>query len=1151
MSNKVRVISVSILTVISLGLVYYLNTSLSLAQTSPTPPLSPRNYGYFTHQGPYGASITERAVLGTGLLNTVVLTSDPDVVSKSMNPANWGYGDPSIAGDKDLTNKEGFIQFIESKYNPANPGGSRDSVGAAFIIQNMRGVASPNGEANYPTPSEVDDWKARIRGSSVELSVVRDNVYNLNSAYMQSVTRTENASTHCDTTDGSNCDPDPPSGTGWSTLGPRNCQDLGPIRRCVQSWTRTVTTNINDVMFFDNTATLPTLVFKQNGIPKVKIKINCGNMLGTVGLENIPELDWNYDIDLRSSPATTTTWVGGRPLVRVRQGQNIDLVSTVTNTGRDTGPNYAHIIRPISDLNNDRATEDLIKLDATADTGWIYGGTYPTSMGYKWDPLGALGGGGSRRIMTGRYRVKNTATIGDVMCFYARVAPTNPAASPNRKDVPAAGQVCIEVIAGPVWDYTVDTKLDKTTAAPGDAIKVTNTVNNVDTAFGDPFGRRIVVTSGSTLVDFDAGSAVNSYWVDSSGLSATKWGNAGLTGGSSSSEDATYTVKADAVGTVCFEARVFTNRDKWESGSEECVDIVRNTYDYDPSITIVGTAHPGDTLTIEGPIKNNGTAGTGAEYLEKIYVWQGMDQLVSSEEASWSHEPGLSAGATSSPVRKKTYTIKNDATNGAWICFSTWVNPDTGLATPGAVTQPNRADIADACIQVDNLQYNLDVSISGVDIVVTPGQTINDIKYNVCNTDTLPVGASRGSAPNVGISITGDMTKNNNNWPNTNIGPGAGNCIVESGSFDVPNTATVGQQYCTTLSADKDSGYTSGGIISPGPISTESCVTVGVTPYLQVQNGDIWAGANFDSGTNFPVEASCNPNSPGADPHVDSEIRSVTSDLSSLWKGSFVEYASFSLGFTSNFGSGNSAGPGYQMTFANSNSPIYGNYTTETACIPNYFGLLVGAEDGSANNSTAININSGTYRNGNQYFSDGDLTINAVSGGAGLDFDKSLTFVVNGNVNIKANGANSTLDYDTNYGNSDSLNVPSLVIVASGNIYIDEDITQVDAILISQGDEGVWTCSDGFSPVDNVADGKCYKPLTINGAIIANRINFMRTHENSAENLTGGVHDGSSIPSEVINFQPEFFLSSPVFKSNFFQEDELRTLLFKDLPPVY
>ncbi len=369
----------------------------------------------------------------------------------------------------------------------------------------------------------------------------------------------------------------------------------------------------------------------------------------------------------------------------------------------------------------------------------------------------------------------------------------------------------------------------------------------------------------------------------------------------------------------------------------------------------------------------------------------------------------------------------------------------------------------------------------------------------------------------------------------------------------VNDTAIVGERVCVRVTLTPNKGFSDGddprGINSRLVAIATDCFYIKDGPYISVLDGDIWAGANFDPGTNVNVEPVCiDPSDSSL--NADSIIRGLRSaNLATLWRGSFVEYAAFATGDITNFATGIVGDPRGQpatatsLTFAN--HPDLGSFTNAPRCIPNYFGLLHGVDPaGTELLNPTFTLGGANSRESGQYYHSGNLTIRAT--GSDLQADRDVTLVVDGDVSIVADGGNTTIAFVADYTRNarGELNVPSLIIVASGNIYIDAGITQVDAVLISHGE--VWTCADDFRGVKTVDTATCVHQLTINGAIIANRINFMRTH-----GIAGGVHNPVSQPAEIINFTPEFYLSNPIFKSNVADIQQLRVMLFKDLPPIY
>ena len=550
------------------------------------------------------------------------------------------------------------------------------------------------------------------------------------------------------------------------------------------------------------------------------------------------------------------------------------------------------------------------------------------------------------------------------------------------------------------------------------------------------------------------------------------------------------------------------------------------------------TANAGDTVYVKSTVTHSG-AIAGDNYTLQI---RPMNPAEDGKVASYLSLSGSGATGTwyqwlnqgalspssSQAFRIGRYQIAPDTPDGTRICLFARASPANGSNISGTISGSETLD-QNICLVIFNQRYDLSVSVSGPTLA-QPGDRVA-VKYIVCNSDPLPPGSVRGVAPNITISIGGTLGTSLSTVQTISADPF--DCWEQISSYTIPASATVGEELCTTISTDKDRGFSNDTGVE-GTNSKQHCVTVAVSPYFHVYNGDVWAGAIFDSEARQPV-ASCGDNPLAI-------IKSVRSDLSGLMRGSFVEYAAFATGEISGFGSSGSEtapGPANEVTLTFANTPGLGNYTTQTKCIPNYFELLY--DSASAGSNNAGNVNSFTANT--------QTSVDPTSGTFRLagqaNIEDKRTIVIEGNLVITGDVTFNS----ANYGNSSSLNIPSLVFVVSGDIYIDQSVSQVDALLISQGE--VWTCSSGNPsvPTTEVAENVCNNPLVINGAIVTNRLNLMRTHEGGG--LKGGVHDGDSKPAEIINFLPEFYLSEPIFESDILSKDFYRTVLIKDLPPVY
>jgi hypothetical protein len=169
---------------------------------------------------------------------------------------------------------------------------------------------------------------------------------------------------------------------------------------------------------------------------------------------------------------------------------------------------------------------------------------------------------------------------------------------------------------------------------------------------------------------------------------------------------------------------------------------------------------------------------------------------------------------------------------------------------------------------------------------------------------------------------------------------------------------------------------------------------------------------------------------------------------------------------------------------------------------------------------------------------------------------------VNGNAYIGANityaGANSGWSFNQ---------IPSLWIIATGNIYIAPNVTQLDGVYVAQpnsssatGTSGlIYTCASSTGPfplsylygnsTTNPSSG-CDQQLTINGAFIDQASILQRSYSsvrysNPGENPQTIPTHSCGTPNqdvnpnqlseptcaaEVFNFSPEVYLSQPALK---------------------
>lgn len=230
--------------------------------------------------------------------------------------------------------------------------------------------------------------------------------------------------------------------------------------------------------------------------------------------------------------------------------------------------------------------------------------------------------------------------------------------------------------------------------------------------------------------------------------------------------------------------------------------------------------------------------------------------------------------------------------------------------------------------------------------------------------------------------------------------------------------------------------------------------------------------------------------------------------------------------------------------FANANPPrntndplsgIYGGMFNTVLCAENWF------DDKPTTITTSSAVNYGSVTGVVQY-ANGSSPVRLTANGSITGIRKIF---VDGDVLI-GNGSDSAYVYNAS-GWTSVDNIPSVVIAAEGNIYIDASITRLDGIFVARG--SIITCADTTvspgslpNPANEIPGtalyrigGACYtNPLTLNGAFVSDSVRLWRTGGSVAQAMIGGtVQESQPLQSyaegltlaETFRLTPEFFLT--------------------------
>ena len=156
----------------------------------------------------------------------------------------------------------------------------------------------------------------------------------------------------------------------------------------------------------------------------------------------------------------------------------------------------------------------------------------------------------------------------------------------------------------------------------------------------------------------------------------------------------------------------------------------------------------------------------------------------------------------------------------------------------------------------------------------------------------------------------------------------------------------------------------------------------------------------------------------------------------------------------------------------------------------------------------------------------------------------TIIFQVNGDVNINhnictgyannngqcTNGSTSAAAYNSyalaneNYQYRAGSKIPQVIIIASGDVNISKDVTEIDAWIYSG--KTIKTCADG-----NIRNNTCNNPLLVNGPVFAKNIELYRTYGSNGTRSWDGplaansnlLNSGAATPAEIFNLRADVY----------------------------
>lgn len=381
----------------------------------------------------------------------------------------------------------------------------------------------------------------------------------------------------------------------------------------------------------------------------------------------------------------------------------------------------------------------------------------------------------------------------------------------------------------------------------------------------------------------------------------------------------------------------------------------------------------------------------------------------------------------------------------------------------------------------------------------------------------------------IGVSVYPNTSGNANPPGPSAVGPTSTATGISSGQVtfnNMPPIAAAGQYQVY---------WSGGGSSGSCPVGAQGSVVPEDLPYFKVFNGGVEAGSGFAS-------SSCNPGGELAGWNGDSGTYPSGADY-----GASADLIAMGIGTINGFASNQSAfgNAPTNLTFAN-NSGV-------TSPPFNYTANLGGNFGGSQ--SCLTDPPQGTPETGPFDPS----TVSPISG--------QQSYYVTGNVVISNNVVYAG-------GGSWSLSsVPSLIVHATGNIYIDSNVTELDGTYIagngaaSAASGHIYTCTNGTTPLSATTNpdlfNGCKNQLVVYGSFVAPEVDLMRTfgtlHDEqptsaSAPTLSSCSNQGTwttgskTCAAEVFYQTPELYLPPPPSGTSTPQPQQYDAIT--SLPPV-
>ena len=313
-------------------------------------------------------------------------------------------------------------------------------------------------------------------------------------------------------------------------------------------------------------------------------------------------------------------------------------------------------------------------------------------------------------------------------------------------------------------------------------------------------------------------------------------------------------------------------------------------------------------------------------------------------------------------------------------------------------------------------------------------------------------------------------------------------------------------------------------------------------PFVKTFFGDISAGGTFGAGRAQDacltgVNGSTNPS--GRIYGYSVASRQTTGP--DIWRGASTQYALQAKHDVVGFYSSANNNPGFELSLANANTSLtahnFGGNLGVDRCLFNYWRPVA---DLVATQVDAIDLAILVDEDQELYQPKTTGSAIRLSQSSNPDPDLKATVYIDGDVIIGDDIINN--DVGTNWSGINQIGL--IQIIARGNIYIDKDVTTIDASLVAYPENTtdgghIYTCSDGTDTYagttnSSLASGHfsdCNRQLVVRGSLVGRQVHFGRIFDSVLNEPPKSGYDltktNATRASEVIFLSPELSLAQP------------------------